>query len=79
MEAIFDALQDVPRAELVHEQLTMDLAQAPSLQDFECKIRNLKGNSSPGPSGLSYNMLKKAPKSILHEIYNCLSQFWSEC
>ena len=49
METIFDALQDVPRAELVHDQLTMDLAQAPSLQEFECKIRYLKGNSSPGP------------------------------
>ena len=75
-KGIFDAMQDVPRSNLVREQLTTEMAEAPTLQEFEYKIRKLKANSSPGPSGLSYNMIKKAPTVVIHEIYKCLEQFW---
>ena len=75
---IFQALQDVPHAWKVREQLTDELMTAPSLAELTSKISQLKHNSSAGMSGLSYNMLLKAPPCVIQEIYKCLVQFWDD-
>ena len=76
MRQIFVAMQDVDNAQTVRSQLTEELSAPPTYDEFEKKLRNLKGYSSPGPSGLSYNMLKKAPDTAVKELYKCLKQMW---
>jgi hypothetical protein len=57
-EKIYTALQDVPQAAAIRQQLVQELASAPSYEEFTSRINNLKRNSSPGMSGLSYIMLR---------------------
>ena len=75
---IYNALQDVPQAAAIREQLTQELAAAPTIEEFTERISQLKRNSSPGMSGLSYNMLRKAPKVVIQEMHKCLAQFWED-
>ena len=75
---IFNALQDVTNAQTVRDQLSTELMEAPTLEEFTKRISNLKSNSSPGMSGLSYNMLSKAPKVVIAEMHKCLAQFWTD-
>ena len=78
IERIFNALQDVPQADSVRLQLSDELSEAPTLEELQIKIGKLKHYSSPGMSGLSYNMLHKAPKIVIQEIHKCLVQFWTD-
>ena len=77
-EKIYNALQDVPQAEVIRGQLSRELAQAPTIEEFKDRIALLKRNSSPGMSGLSYNMLRKAPPVVIKEMHKCLTQFWED-
>ena len=77
-EKIYHALQDVPQAAAIRQQLTQELASAPSIEESTDRISQLKRNSSPGMSGLSYNMLRKAPKVVIQEMHKCLAQFWED-
>ena len=77
MRRIYDAMQDVDNSEKVRKELSEQLAEPPSLEEFENKIRKLKSYSSPGPSGLTYNMLKKCPSTTTKELYKCLKQMWA--
>jgi hypothetical protein len=77
-EKIYTALQDVPQAAAIRQQLVQELASAPSYEEFTSRINNLKRNSSPGMSGLSYNMLRKSPPVVIQEMHKCLVQFWED-
>ena len=57
---IFESLQDIPQADHIRTHLQRELAVPPPYEDFLDKVKNLKSNSSPDISGLSYNMLKRS-------------------
>jgi hypothetical protein len=75
---IYDALQDIPQANAIRQDLSAELLHAPSYDEFLDRISRLKRNSSPGMSGLSYNMLRKAPTCVIREMHTCLVQFWED-
>ena len=54
----------------------MSLAEPPSIEEFYKGIRNTKTNSAPGPSGLSYNMLKSMHRPMVEQIYEWLVMLW---
>ena len=76
LEIVFTSLQKKPQASNVLEDLTLALAEPPTLEDLYKSIRCAKTNSAPGPSGLSYNMLKSMPRAMVEYIHFLLVQLW---
>ena len=74
---IHRALQPIPQAALIHEELEQLLEHPPTLEDFKKGIRQTKANSAPGPSGLTNNMTKSWPESTVAYVHGCLSKFWT--
>ena len=76
LDIIFEALQMKPQAAEVQGLLQISLAEPPSLADLYKSIRRAKTNSAPGPSGLSYNMLKSMPREMIEYIHMLLVTLW---
>ena len=76
LRIIHQSLQPKPNASLVHEELLRELECPPSLEEFKQGIKAAKTNSAPGPSGLSYNMAKAWPDSMVEYIYENMRSFW---
>jgi len=76
LRIVHQALQPKPNAKAVHDELLRDLDCPPSLEEFKHGIRAAKTNSAPGPSGLSYNMAKAWPDTMVEYIYEKMSHFW---
>ena len=54
------------------------LNQVPSLEEFRAAIAGLPTNSASGPSGLTYNMMKRWPLSVLTAAHRALVAQWTE-
>ena len=78
LDNIFESLQVKPQAKQVHDELTISLASPPTIEEFYKNIRCSKTNSAPGPSGLSYNMLKSMPKEMVEQIHTWLVMLWRD-
>ena len=76
LSIIHQALQPKPQAAAIHVELDRELDQPPSLEEFKKSIRKAKTNSAPGPSGLSYNMAKSWPETMVEYVHSCMSKFW---
>ena len=74
---IYDAITNMPQREATETELSALFASPPTYSDFSRTIRNLKNNSAPGMSGLSYNMIKAWPDSCKQMAYECLSRQWT--
>ena len=78
MEDLFwPVLTDVPKVDQVRRDLEVALSTPPSLHDFCRSVRSHHGSTAPGPTGLTYNMLKAWPDATLATAHACLSQLWT--
>ena len=78
LDIIFRALQEKPEAPNVRAVLTVSLETPPTLAEFKYAIQHTKTNSAPGPSGLSYNMLKSLPRDMMEWVYDKWIWFWNQ-
>jgi hypothetical protein len=77
LHIIHKALQPIPQAAAIHAEIERLLEHPPTLEEFKKGIRQTKANSAPGPSGLTNNMTKCWPESMVTYVHSCLSKFWT--
>jgi len=77
LHIIHQALQPIPQAAVIHDEIERLLEHPPTLEEFKKGIRKTKANSAPGPSGLTNNMTKSWPESMVSYVHSCLSKFWT--
>ena len=75
-QVLWRAITHVPQAALVRQDLDIALAQPPTLEDFSNAIRHLGPSTSPGATGLTYNMVRGWPPEVVAYAHNCLTQLW---
>jgi len=77
LDIVYQALQEKPEALAVRNVLISSLETPPTLAEFKSAIRHTKTNSAPGPSGLSYNMLKSLPRDMVEWVHDKWVWFWN--
>lgn len=48
-----------------------------SLEEVQSAINDLKPRSSPGPDGISYDMLKQFPEETINQIHKIYDYIWT--
>ena len=76
IDAIWEGLVDVPREEALRAKLESVLTSTPTREEFGDSLRSIKKGSSPGMSGLSYNMISQWPETMIDVVYACLVRVW---
>ena len=75
-EAIWAAINfptTLPRFEEAKERLRTVFSTPPTCERFLALVKRGKARSSPGPTGLTYNMMKHWPEELTVEVYHLLS------
>ena len=78
LELLWQALTDVPHINQVRDDLAVELALPPSLSEFQAAIQGHRGSTSPGATGLTYNMAKGWPPEVTAFAHKCLLQLWDK-
>ena len=73
---LWRALTDVPGASQVRTDLTAELAFPPTLGEFNGAIEGHRGSTTPGASGLTYNMVKGWPAPFQMFAHHRLVALW---
>ena len=73
---LWRALTDVPNVQLVQADLEQELANPPTLEEFTAAIHHHQGSTSPGATGLTYNMAKGWPPEATALAHSCLLLLW---
>ena len=73
---LWRALTDVPNVGLVQADLEKELAHPPTLDEFTAAIHHHRGSTSPGATGLTYNMAKGWPPEATAFAHHCLLLLW---
>ena len=67
--------------QLHNAELRRDLQQAlespPSLAEFQAAIQHHRGSTAPGATGLTYNMVKGWPATVIERVHNLLTLAFS--
>ncbi len=74
---LYKAIDNIQQRDKVEEDITAIMTKPPTLTEFEEGIRKCKVNSSAGMTGVSYNMLKKLPASMVKSLHYCLTRLWN--
>ena len=77
-DLLWRALTDVPRTSLVLQDLTTELASPPTLAEFQRVLHGHQGSTTPGATGLTYNMAKGWPDQVTHYVHQCLLHLWNQ-
>ena len=77
-DLLWRALTDVPRTSLVLQDLTTELASPPTLAEFQRALHGHQGSTTPGATGLTYNMAKGWPDPVTHYVHQCLLHLWNQ-
>ena len=75
---LWQALTDIPGVELVRRELATELAAPPTLGEFNGIIASHRGSTTPGATGLTYNMVKGWPAPVRTYAYKCLVTLWDQ-
>jgi hypothetical protein len=59
------------------EAIRVALDRPPRFETFKYAIQHGKTKSSPGPSGLTYTMMKQWPDQVVQTIYDLLVRLWN--
>ena len=78
LELLWRALTDVPQISQVRDDLAVELALPPSLTEFQAAIQGHRGSTSPGATGLTYNMAKGWPAEVTAFAHKCLILLWDQ-
>ncbi|OXE37212.1 MAG: hypothetical protein CGW95_02890, partial [Phenylobacterium zucineum] len=73
---LWSALTEVPRVEGARQELATALAEPPSLDEFQSAIQEHKASTSPGATGMTYNMVRAWPPAVTLFAHNSLSALW---
>ena len=73
---LYQSISQKPKPEAV-QFFTNVFQDPPSEEQFLKKIVQVSKDSSPGPSGLTYNMIKAWPIDAKHVAYTSLCQIWT--
>ena len=73
---LWQALTDVPGVDLVRRDLATELAAPPTLGEFNGIIASHRGSTTPGATGLTYNMVKGWPAPVRAYAHTCLVALW---
>jgi len=65
-----------PQDQAAQEAIKTALDRPPSLARFKYALQHGKTKSSPGPSGLTYTMMKHRPDEVLQTVYELLVRLW---
>ena len=75
---LWQALTEVPGVEHVRADLARELATPPSLGEFNGIIAGHRGSTTPGATGLTYNMVKGWPAPVRTFAHRCLVELWGQ-
>jgi hypothetical protein len=67
-----------PRRQEISCKIQESLSLTPLYDDFVAALQATKDSSAPGPSQITYGLIKQLPPVILQEVYQLLSDIW-EC
>jgi exonuclease III len=62
----------------LRELLTVSLARPIELEEVKHAIKKAPAGSVPGPSGLSYAMMKEWPEEVVFKFHMALNQIWEQ-
>ena len=77
-ELLWRALTDVPNIQPVRDDLAVELAMPPTLAEFHAAIQGHQGSTSPGATGLTYNMAKGWTPEVTQLAHRCLLLLWDQ-
>ena len=77
LETIWEAIT-VPKFDdhIVKTKLAETTERPVSLDDLKAAIARAPVNSVPGPSGLSYAMMKEWTPKVLQDAFDCMTMIW---
>ena len=75
---LWQALTDVPGVDRVRLDLATELAAPPTLGEFNGIIASHRGSTTPGATGLTYNMVKGWPAPVRAHAHQCLVALWDQ-
>ena len=75
-DILWQAITEVPKATIVHQELEQVLSQPPTLEEFTATIRSIGKSTTPGATGLTYNMVKGWPTAVIEYAHHCLTLLW---
>ena len=75
---LWQALTNIPGVEHVRADLARELATPPSLGEFNGIIAGHRGSTTPGATGLTYNMVKGWPAPVRTFSHRCLVELWGQ-
>jgi hypothetical protein len=75
IDIMFQAIQRKSSTEATTE-MESTLNATPTFEEFQAQIKRVSKDSTPGPSGLTYNMLKCWSVPTQQSAYNALTQIW---
>ena len=75
-ELFWEALIHTPRRGEISIKIQKALAHPPTYEDFTSALQSTKDSSAPGPSNVTYGLIKQLPPVILQEVYQLLCKIW---
>ena len=76
-QLLWDAFTQPLQLSTLQQELQTALGSPPSLAEFKAAIHFHKGSTAPGASGLTYNMVKGWPPSVVAKVHELLTLAFS--
>ena len=77
LDTIWSGTQAVPNANALRQDME-DIFLAPvTFDEFQNIIQLASNNTAPGPSGLSFNMIKSWPDDVIQTVFSALNTLWN--
>ena len=65
-----------PRRQEISRKIKEALDVSPAYEDFIAALQATIDSSAPGPSQITYGLIKQLPQDILQEVYQLLCDIW---
>ena len=75
-DLFWEALMHTPRRQEINRKIKEALEASPAYEDFIAALQATKDSSAPGPSQITYGLIKQLPQVILQEVYQLLCDIW---
>jgi exonuclease III len=78
VQRIWTAIMQPTQDTKTRQEIGEALSQPVTIEDLRQAIRTSPSGSVPGPSGLSYAMMKEWPESVLTKAHAAMSEIWEQ-
>ena len=75
-DLLWEAIMHTPRRPEISCKIKEAIEVTPSYEDFTEALQATKDTSAPGPSQITYGLIKQLPQVILQEVYQLLCDIW---